>query len=692
MNYLNKYKFLICLDGSAYIPITLAKPVVISGSLDSKSYRYTRKCSAWKLVRYENPFVYDTLLPFIQRPTDLINEILVKIELWDNWSTLTEISFQGYIPLSGIQLNEDTGALELTPTERSVYDWYDHHKGDKLDVYNEVNSYDQLEYTVQTVTEEYWTPQSYIENGESVPYIIPAGFLGDYQQVSYYDQSKHYQPLYLQNSWAKVGIDLYHCIVSNGPNEPAKGPGNSIYWEKITQGHGTPSQNVLYITRQVSDMPFFTLSGGGLTGLQFVHGNGVYQSGFPLVKVGDDGSCTNLPTNRWSGAIETATSGTMKLSGSLTGNEITDSYIISEGRNQKLMDILNHFFRIDYKEVQWIGQDPSGLTIISQFLTSATNPITGTENHFANLRLMHNRAIKNIQDISTKGEMTLQQLIEDLCSTLNLSWCIIGTNLYIEHINYFINGFSYAPNPTIYVDATQFPLKYQVVNDLDGQKSDQEYKYPVSAPEKEVFHFPAGFDYDGQIKYDSKFVGKGEINQRDISVFMTDVAHTLTLGSDTIDDSWCLICASIPVNDIGIIYRRTAGLRWYQGPKTMLAVVYNNPFYLFSARKNTGLSFPNPVPDYINGDLMWNNILNDWFIYQTFFKEGQINGKYPSVSFTTQKKIRKQRELRLPRTQTGAFNPYYLITTNLGNGIVNSFEISTDTDFIKCELLHDEKP
>jgi hypothetical protein len=680
MNGKDKYKFTICFDGKNYHPVKLTKPVTISGQLDSKSFRYACKSSVWKFVKSENPFIYNSLLPWIKRPTDLIYEILVKIELWEDWNTLSQIEFEGYIPLSGVSINEDTGVIEVTPTERSAYDWYDHHKGDKVDVYNSVNSYEQLDYFVQTVTEEYW-----ILNGELI--LTPSGFVGEPESVAFYNQSKSYEPIYKENSWAKYGLDLYHCLTANGPGNVHL-PGESIYWELIPHEHGVPINTVNHVYRQVSDLPFFHQIGVN-SYLQFYQGNNVYDRFFPAVTELITGA-TNLPSIRWGGSVKDPLDGNMSLCGhGFTENAIHDGYIISEGRNQKLTDIISHLLQINYEEVVFSGG--SGLTIVSQFLSAATNPVTGQANHLANLRMVHNRVIKNIQDLSTKGEMTLDGMITDLCEAFNLSWCIIGANFYIEHINYFINGFSYNSTPGIYADLTGYALKDQVVNDLDGQIADQEYKYPVSTPEIERFHFPGGFDYDGQIKYDSLFAIKGDVLTHDISLFSTDFTSILSLNSDNTDDGWCLIAAAAAVNDIAVIWRRTAGLRWLQGPQIFLGVSYDNPFLPYNNRKNTGLTFSNPAVNYPNGDLMWNNLLNDFWIYQRFFQQGQINGKIPSITFTTQKRIRKQREVRFPRL-SGVFDPYKLITTNLGNGGVETFNMSTDSDFIKAQLLYDEKP
>lgn len=674
---MDKYRFYISFDEQEYTQVINVKPVNITGTLDSGSYRYSIKSGVWKIVRYENPTVYDTILPLFQSPSNLTARILVKIDLFEDFETLTATIYKGYIPISGVHVNENSGAIEFTPVQISDYDWYDKHKADKIDIYNEVNgSYHQLDYDVLTIKEVY-----YLTNDDT--YITPAGFLEQYSSPETYNSAHTYVPGYLSNSWVVYNLEMYHCLTANGPDDvhnPTTG-----YWEKVIQEGGAPLNTVKIITRCISDLPFYTTEGGGLYGLLFRQGNGLYQRGFPMVLEEDDGSKTNLPTNRWSGAIDSAETGTMSLCGEVLDNSLPhDGYIVSDGGNHELMHILSHLLQIDYQEKQF--RPGSGLTIVSEFLTAATNPVTGDINSLLNLSLVHNRVIKNIHDMSTKGEMTIEELLKDLCATLNMSWCIVGTNLYLEHINFFVNGFSYTGNNQTYADLTGYPLRYQAVNDLDGSPGDVEYKYTGTTPEKEIFHFPNGFDYDGQIRYYSKFAALGEELRHDISVFMTDFAYTLTLNSDTLDDCWCLIAA----NAEGKIIRRTAGLRWMQGPAEILGETVNNPFRPYPNLRNKAIDFPNPVNNYPNGDLMWNNILNDYFTFERIFKTGEINGNIDQQEFYTLRKIRTQRSIKFPRLD-GVFDPYKLVNTNMGPGIVNTFDIDTNTDFIKVELMYHEE-
>jgi hypothetical protein len=664
----NKYKFLIQHDGTNWIPVGLVKSPVISAKKDEKSFRWARKSSTWKMVRYENATVYDALKTKITTPSLLANEILVKIELWDNWTTLTETVYQGYVPISGIAINEDNGVLELTPTEKSDYDWYDQHKGDKHDVYNEVvGTIQPLTYQVTTTLEEYLIPNA------TAPFV-PTGFDSEPASISQYDAALSYVIGYYRLSWAAVGSSIYHCISPNSPSNPHK-PGTAgagAYWELLTTEH---TDLVDRVFRQVGDLPFTGNFGAETSVVESIQGNGVYDIGFPIVTEYIAGA-TNCPKNRWyyeSSAVNTFTM-------TLCGVTVKTHHVVSTGANHKLMfetapnvSILEHLLGASMGVA-------SHYTPQSTYFTAATNPLSLAANKLTNLRLVHNRVVKGIQDTDTSGEMTLEGLLNDICETFQCGWSITGTTLQIEHVEYFENGLTYPPHSAdIYTDLTNhttYPLKWQIIDDIDGTSTDKEYKFSLTdCPETETFIFPDGYDYNGQIKYDSKFVKKGEVLEHNISTYMTDFAYVIAYRTDSIDDSWCLIAC----DNTGLLHRRTTGLRWVQTPITVLGVAYTNPPYF---RRNE--------TNYPNGDLMWDNLLNDWWDYQCIFSTGQINGRTPSVSFNSHKRIKKQREIRFPRLAAGAFDPTKLITTNAGNGRVETFEIDTDTDFIKVELLYEE--
>jgi hypothetical protein len=632
----DKYKPSISLDGgTTWTDLVLVKPVVISGSREKNCYDFKRKSSQWKFVRYENVPIYDALLVLIHAPSTATLSIKVKLEFWDNWLVKTNTEYEGYVNFSGLQVNEDNGVIEFTPTEDSVYGWYDQNKDKKHDVLNEIANLSTITYDITTELEEYWIPFG----GN---YVIPSGFTGTSATVGAWSALTNYIAGYVQLSWARNGGKLYSCTDDNINIEPGVHPDWADYWEIIDNGIGGEINIVYHVYRQTCDLPFTT------GGHDYIHGNSIYDTGFPAVIaiIADASNCDESIYYYPDG--ETPKTGTMAL--------------VTEG-NLKLYDhagglcVLNHLLT------------GSGLTAHSHFLSDTTHPLLGTANNFINLRLVQNKYIKGTEDYATAGEITLEQILNDLCKTCNLMWMISGTNLIIEHVEYFKKGLSYSGTTTVYADLTNkttFPLKWQTIFDVDGTTSDKEYSLLEDAVEFERFHFVDGYDYDGEIRYDSAFAKKGEENKHDIISYITDFAFLFYFPSETADDIYSLIACDAT----GKVLRRSTRLRWTTGNGSIEAPC-----------TKTKTTFP-------NGDLQWDNLLNDFWKYQVAFKTGHINGKYTSETFTTLRKTKKQRKVRIPRLVAGEFLPNNTIITNLGTGEIDAFGIDSDVDFIEVTLLY----
>lgn len=655
MRFGDKYKFAISTNGTDYRYVTLAKPITISGEREKETYRFARKTSEWKIVRYENNDAYNELIAKISAPNTLDEEIMCRVELYDDYSALTEYPYEGYVLLNGISVDEDNGVIEFTPEEKSIYAWYDEHKTDKLEIINVVYGNLPLKYDVTTVTEAYYLPHG-------IGYVTPTGFGTAIATIKGYDKSTYYIGGYTSTSWSRNNGFLWHCVLDNGPGDLHEPTDNDDYWERILDDTGHYVNIVDKVYRQLSDLPLTDNSGN-----EYIHGNGLFEVGFPSVlSQFSDSSYGNAYQNRYSfpslsvvTKTETFDPGTYTLLGGCF-----KLYDPSGPNATATNSVMDHLLK------------GSGLIVQSHFFEDANNPVTGTTNKFNNLRLAHGRFIKGIMDYSTSCEVGLEELLKDLCNTFNLMWYISGSNLIIEHVMYFVNGFSYSPATTVYTDltnATTYPYKWQVIYEIDGSGSDKDYKFVIDSVQKEIFHFNDGYDYDGEIWYDSKFALKGEKNERKISSFITDFAYLLYNRSETIDDTLCLIACESD----GTIYRRATGLRWVKNATTDAG----RGFIKTESLAVTGFDFP-------NGDLMWHNLLNDFWKHNALFLNGRINNQASPTTFTTQKRIKKQREIKFPRLESGAFNPYALITTNLGDGEVSEYEIDTDTDFIKVTLMY----
>jgi hypothetical protein len=661
MRFGDKYKFSIAVDGALYKYVTLAKTVTISGSREEKTYRFNKKSSAWRILRSENFEVYTELLAKLVALNTATTQVKCRVELYDDWVTLTEYTYEGYFYLSNISVDEDGGVIEFTPDEGSLYDWYDEHKGDKYEIMNIVLGNNVLKYDVTTVCEKYIIPRD-------TGYMAPNGFHADTTNpaISNYSREKNYTGGgWDTSSWSKkVGPPRYfRCTVDNGPStevkEPYVDPDWENYWDEFT-GAQT-------VYRQVSDLPFGdddpdSPIGSGV----YIHGNGLVEEGFPAVTKRDS-ERNNLDQNRYyfNTGSEMPESGTMIFDN--TSNTTLGSCF-------KLFDPLGPNTTCNNTILDYLLKG-SGLTVHSHFFEDAVNPVTGLTNKLTSLRLAHCSFIKGINDYSTTCEVSLDQLISDLCNTFCLLWYISGAQLIIEHVNFFENGFQYTGSPLVYTDLTSatYPLSCQVVFEIDGTVNDKEYKYATEAPEKEIFHFNDGYDYDGEIWYDSKFAKRGQKTEYNISSYITDFAYLLYNRTGTIDDGLCLVACGPD----GTILRRATGMRWIKKAETDSG----RGFTRTESVAESDFDFP-------NGDLQWHNLLTDFWGYYAYFLNGRINNQATPVVFQSQKRIKKQREIIFPRLEPGAFDPYKLITTHLGNGQVKEYEIGTDTDFIKVTLLY----
>ena len=642
----DKYRFLIAVDGTNYVAVTLAKPVIISGDKSGNCSDFRRKSTEWKFLKHENEYLYKALISLLTDPAAVATLVRVKVDLYDNWDTFTSTEYLGYVTLGGVKINEDTGVIEVSPTEISYYEWYDQHKDDKHDIYSEVPKWGQpITYDITTETEQYFIPTG-------VGFSAPQGFSSHVgAALAQYSPSVDYTTGYKHENWVRHtgsnGNRAYRCIVDNGPSSTVVIPGVSYdwmdYWEECNV--------VTRVYRETADLPFYA------SGHSYIHGNGIFEEGFPAVTTPNP-EASNCNQNRYYYLAASTESGTMTVCGTLlTGNTVnsTGPYHDLAGTGGVLSKML----------------EGSGLTLVSEFFQSATNPVTGeSPNPYRYLKLIHNQVVKDTHDYSTTGELTLEQLITDLCNTFQLQWCIDGTSLIIEHYSYFARGKSYTGTPVVYADLTdktKYKPRYQIIFDLDGSESDNEYSFTqTEAPQKELFNFRDGYDYDGEILYDSAFCKKDSKEERNIASFMTDLAWLYYYKESSIDDCYCLAVT----DSTGKVLRKSTGLRWRKGN-----VYYNVNYTLTEA------SFP-------NGYLMWDNLLKDFWTVNNYFSLCHINGEFSARTVTDTKKLKKQRDIRFPRLESGALDPFKLITTNLGDGIIESFDIDTDTDFINVNLAY----
>lgn len=638
-----KYRFFLAVDGVNYLPIRPAKKVIIQGSQDENCADHRKKTTEWIIKKSENSNIYDSFLLKIKSPSTLTSTIKAKICLYDDFETLTSTEFEGYIPLSSIKPDEDVGVIEFTPEELSAYDWWDIHKTDEKDLVSSDN--------VALFSNELWIQDtSYsidfyipgrsdcanpptncvmIDADVDVPmwkagigYTKPGPFENEWNLGQWVRHPNAYPPPY-QNK-------LYRCIKNHtsvagnsmGANEPGL-DGNSWheYWLPYDY---SPYTNFLWQVRQ--QRAEFALP-------YFVKGNGVYQGNFTGLIPGEEGA-TNCPDNMYCRALSAPTTGNSR---------------ICEYGNLKLFEAIDYLLT------------GSGLTFQSQFFSLATNPVTGIASRVRNILLSHKAYLMATNDDETKGNVSLENLINALCTLFNCKWHIDDTahHLIVEHRSYYDAGRAYGGTPVIYAylnNTTDYPLKYQTVFDRNGNSTDKSYNFDNKSPQKETFELSETADAISEILYSSLFAKSGEIEKHTVDGFTTDLLFVIQNPDDASEDQFCIVAA----NEYESVYRKNVTIGMSS------SVLYNRP----------------------NGDLFFDNLIRDYHLHGRFFKTGKINADAVATTFLSQRPSKKQRQIFFPRLSTESYDPLELIRTNLGSGTVQEYELDTETDYIKVTLLY----
>jgi len=287
------------------------------------------------------------------------------------------------------------------------------------------------------------------------------------------------------------------------------------------------------------------------------------------------------------------------------------------------------------------------------------------------------------------GDINLKDICDSLHTMFNVYVAIIGNSFVIEHQDYFEQGLSYFVPLAVLTDftnTTDYPLKMQVINDRLGNETDNDYEYLIEdrTPVRETFSYLNQIDYaPGEIRYVSSLCDKDEVKEHKVSIFSADVWR-MQFAPDRYGTDKFAIC----VHETYLGAERVAERDAYSMP----------PGYF----QNTGLNVNFP-----GGDLMWDNLLNDFWTYYRYFTSGYINNvNDPSLQVPgpppvfpcfelqtfTQKNIIRQREIDAPFIYPGIpFEQwvYRYLKTNMSEICkLDVVEIDTNTGILTYKLIH----
>lgn len=286
-------------------------------------------------------------------------------------------------------------------------------------------------------------------------------------------------------------------------------------------------------------------------------------------------------------------------------------------------------------------------TLSSKFFKDASNPISSADLRYLMIMQKSDAIYKEgaeTTDPATKGIITFQQLMEQLWAMFQVTWLVQDNVLYIEHIKYFRNNFSYTENTTVGIDlTTAYPSA------LIGTHA---YKYEQSIPLREKFSFMESWNID--------FVG-------------TDINYTNCLEEgSTIDYSASLITTDIDVEHLDTEASNDGFILFHCDSTYKVEAVVG---------KLTSTSSP-------NCHLSWANLHDAYWKSNRYLSTGMMNNV--AVTFTdTLRKLKKQKALEFPycvENFESLVND--LVRTTMGDGEIESAEYNIKSGNVKIELAY----
>jgi hypothetical protein len=438
-----------------------------------------------------------------------------------------------------------------------------------------------------------------------------------------WSSSQPYTVTAYDNGWCAFGGTYYRCIQPNTNVQPDIHP---AFWHEVT-----PFQIIPLTQFQVDSIA-----------VGYSPGNGVYDPGFPNTfppTPAPPGEATNCPMGKYYK--------TTCASGVLT------TTVTSHGR--KLLDVIE-------KVVQ--AWSPS-LTITSNFFNNATNPITGIANRVNNIIFGWNKYIKawpfEYEEVDVQEEVSLKDISEMLRILFNCYWYVDDGQFIIEHLKYFENDYSYtpwSPSDTLdLTDATDFPTKDQVLTDINGDSNFNRYSFvQVDIPKTESLVLSmGGRQYDGFIRYASPLAKKTEL-KHDLANFVVDLDWSYDFNEEFPDEGWTLMAC----DSFNHVLWRDASMGVPRDTFDEMVILTNQ----------------------LNGDLWWSNIMADFHRYGRIFQNGSLNND--DYTFISTKEYQKQVDIRFPRYFY--FFAGYRATSNLGQGLIQTMEVNTKTNYVSLTL------
>lgn len=297
-------------------------------------------------------------------------------------------------------------------------------------------------------------------------------------------------------------------------------------------------------------------------------------------------------------------------------------------------------------------------TAYSQFLYSATNPVSNNPFYTLLMTPKTNLLAGEFSEPAQKAPITLKDVLEMLRDVYQCYWHIDGSKLMIEHIKYYRNGGSYNVAPTVGHDITTMVCP----------RNGKTWGYGTSTYRYDKEQMPEQYQFGWMddvtkpfmglpIVIRSPYVDKGNIEETRVSMFTSDIDYLLLNPQSISKDGFALMAG------------QASGTSYYLNVKyvpTGWAPWVDKFLYL----QNGELAFCLLQPQYLCYDLPARSI-----------KINEVLSSALGIKRT------KSQEVRVPMYQEP--NPLKLIKTFLGNGYVSKISLNLTSRVSKCTLKYE---
>lgn len=288
-------------------------------------------------------------------------------------------------------------------------------------------------------------------------------------------------------------------------------------------------------------------------------------------------------------------------------------------------------------------------SLYSDFLYGDNNPVRG-----ANYRLFmapkSNITAGEYDNAAQRGDISLRMVFDMLRDCFRCYWFIEGNRLRIEHISYFMNGRSYTGTPSVWKDLTL--LNYSRTGNAVG-KGQNQYKFDKADTYSRIEFgwmdaVTAPF-VGAPIDIKADYVEDGSVQSVGVSSFTSDVDYMLLNGGGVSPDGFALLGAVLNDGEYTLPY-------WQEVENVM---------------QNGYLSF---------------NYLRRYYLYDLPAENYEVDG-VSGVAIGVKRLMRQS--VKFPTDVPAETDLFRIVTTALGDGVVDKFSINLVSLSGEAELLYE---